>query len=209
MSDKPNLPHLGPVSSINLYDDDIWDEIDDISEAIAPVIEEGAYTEDFPWLQRKEFHYLFTYGTLKKGFRLSNYLKKSELVSFGYTQSDNFWMVKTKGAPNFPIILFDNRTQYKARVFGEIYKVSAQTIRDLDYLESNNISYKRMALPVQVVKNANGDVETVRCWMYVGKRDYWNSRSKRLEVVKRFRPASAPNNPYYCFTKMDQTLTNG
>lgn len=209
MADKPNRPLLGPVSSLDLHTDEIWDEIDDISEAFSQVIEEGAYTDDMPFLQRKEFHYLFTYGTLKQGFRLHSYLSKSELVSYGYTQSDNFWMVKTKGAPNFPIILFDNRSQYKARVFGEVYKVSADTIRNLDYLESNNISYKRMALTVRVVTNDKGDTQDIRCWIYVGKRDYWNTRAKRLETLKRFRPSHALNNPYYCFTKKDQTLSYG
>lgn len=208
MADKSN-PFTGPVSGVNLYADELWDEIDDISEAIAPVIEQGAYTDDFPWLARKDFHYLFTYGTLKQGFRLHSYLSQSELVSFGYTQMDNFWMVKTKGAPNYPIILFDNRPQYKARVFGEVYKVSAETIRELDYLESNNISYKRMALPIRVITNDKGDTETVRCWIYVGKRDYWNPRAKRLETLKRFRPNATPNAPYFCFTKKDQTLSYG
>lgn len=209
MADTTKANSYLPVSSIDLNSEDIWDEIDDISEALSPICEQGAYTDDFPWLQRKEFHYLFTYGTLKQGFRLSNYLKQSELMTYGYTQSDNFWMVKTKGTPNFPIILFDSRPQYKARVFGEIYKVSAETIRELDYLESNNISYKRMSLPIRAVINAKGDTEIIRCWMYVGKKDYWNSRANRLESLKRFRPNQALDAPYFNFTKRDQTLSYG
>lgn len=197
-----------PVTSFDMYDETVWDLVEDISQGVAPIIEEAAYTDDFPFLARKSHHYLFTYGTLKKGFRLASCLDDAELVSFGYTINDNFWMIKTKGAPNYPIVLIDNRPDYKARVFGEIYKVSAETIRELDYLESNRIMYKRMYLPCRVVTDVTGKTEDIRCWIYVGIRDYWNSRSSRLEPINRCRPKAAPNHPYYCFTKKDQTLVN-
>lgn len=171
--------------------------------------ESSAYTPDFTQLCRMDSHYVFTYGTLKEGFRNHRVIKDSEFVGPAST-FNNFEMVVTTGtqAP-FPIVFPSTREKKRGAIYGEVYKVTPNTMRELDYLESNGTMYKRMPTPVHVAFN-DAPPKKIYAWMYRGVRDFWSTRESTLKRVQPFVShemyEKEGNNKYFMFTR---ALENG
>jgi gamma-glutamylaminecyclotransferase len=181
---------------------DIWRNTDNLKSEMVEVVERGMYTPDYPKLAELSHHYIFVYGTLKRGFRNHKFLRGEDLVGCGFTDQDRFFMAKEKQA-KFPIALFDNREEYRARLYGEIYKVLPETILDLDNLESNGTVFKRFPLLINYWQKIGGPY-TLRCWVYVGVREYWSTRVDRLSALRLAKPNNG-DTPYWIFAKDDES----
>lgn len=156
-----------------------------MKELLSEVWENASYTQDLPVLMQRTSHYVFIYGTLKRGFRNHRVIEQEEYVGPAST-GNNYSMVVTSGtqAP-FPIVFPDGRGDKMGAIYGEVYKVRPRTIRELDYLESNGTMYKRAITPVYVAFK-DGTVKKVYAFMYKGKRDFWKTRERSLKFVEPF-----------------------
>lgn len=179
-----------------------------MKELMSETWENASYTPDLPELMQKDSHYVFVYGTLKKGFRNHRILEIEEYVGPGSTLN-NYSMLVTKNtkAP-FPIVFPDGRADRRGAIYGEIFKVRPRVIRELDYLESNGTMYKRSITPVYVAFK-NGSVKKIYAFMYKGKRDFWSTREKDLKYVEPFISHKSfdkdGNGKYFMFTKALET----
>jgi gamma-glutamylcyclotransferase (GGCT)/AIG2-like uncharacterized protein YtfP len=122
---------------------------------------------------------VFVYGSLKQGFANHHVLGTAEFVGRGRTLPE-FDLID---CGPFPAIISGGRS-----VTGELYKVDAATMKDLDVLEGNGILYQRKKRPVIV----NG--QQISAWIYIylhddgylplvkgrGNRVTWQERSGRL-----------------------------
>lgn len=190
-----------PVTNLKLGDND--EELEKLAAGMADVLEEGHYTYDMPELNRKKHHYIFVYGTLKKDFANHPIIRSQLMVGCGYTSSDCFIMGIEKSA-RFPVALFCNDVDYRAKIYGEVYRVSPFEIRTLDNLESNGHLYKRYPLSIDCCQQ-DGKKQTIYAWTYIGISNWWKSRRDRLE------PAMLCKNEqfkYYLYTKKDQSPKN-
>lgn len=203
MDDFLGLNPVKPVTYAHYNEDhSIWSSLDNLKSEISEIVERGHYTPDFPKLNELSHQYIFVYGTLKHGYRNHKLLHDQDLVGCGYTDQDRFFLAKEKQA-KFPIALFDNREHVRARLYGEIYKVQPEVILDLDNLESNGILFKRFPLLINYFQKIGGPY-TLRCWVYIGIKDYWASRIDRLSACRRATPNNA-DTPYWIFAKDDES----
>jgi gamma-glutamylaminecyclotransferase len=159
---------------------------------LSSIFENGQYSDDIPKLNRSKFHYLFTYGTLKKGYRNHGLIADQPLIGCGYTTARNFIMYNERAAA-FPIAMFTSDHTTGHRIYGEVYRVEVEDIRTLDQLESNDVLYKRYKLEIQSYQ-ANGHMQKVKAWTYVGRRAWWNTRLPRLDVIS---PTTEGELKYY------------
>ena len=121
------------------------------------------------------------------------------MVGCGYTTSDCFIMGIEKSA-RFPVALFCQDVAARAKLYGEVYRVSPFEIRMLDNLESNGVLYKRYPLSIDCCQS-DGKKQTIYAWTYIGLSNWWKSRTNRLE------PAMLCKNEqfkYYLYTKKEQ-----
>jgi len=167
-----------PVTDLDPADEDFCEECDTLAGQLSSLLEEGNYSDDIPKLNRQKYHYVFVYGTLKKGFRNHGIITDSPLVGCGFTTSRNFILYNERSA-KFPVAMFTNNG---ASLYGEVYRVEVEDIRTLDNLESNGVLYKRYPLEIQVYQSV-GSMQKVKAWTYVGKRDWWDSRLNRLDLI--------------------------
>lgn len=99
-------------------------------------------------------HYVFVYGSLRKGLSNHKLLLSSEFID-EFTSEEDFQMIyyKTK---KFPYLLNDFIINLPTtKIKGEIYKISDNVLRRLDSLESHPDLYKRT---LHKFKNQKGDI---------------------------------------------------
>jgi gamma-glutamylcyclotransferase (GGCT)/AIG2-like uncharacterized protein YtfP len=192
-----------PVTSFDYFDETYYLGLEDLQTEMESIVERGEYTTDYPELITKDSHYLFVYGTLRKQFGNHNLLKDQQLVGCGFTNKNSFFMARNK-LHGFPVVFFDNREETRAKIYGEVYKVSPEVLLDLDELEANGVMYKRLPLTVDYYQKEGG-VKQARCWMYLGIKDFWaeEKRSVSLGVGRKNTPNNG-SDPYYYFAKVDE-----
>lgn len=189
-----------PVSNFNFDDPADWKEIQEVRDVIADIITTGMFTPDMPKLMEMSHHYVFVYGTLKKGFHNYKTIMGYDCVGVGFTDLEKFSMMKyTRG--NFPVAMIDPSEKTRGRIYGELYEIDAEGIRSLDYLESNGMAYRRMPLMINFY-NKDKELRTTRAWTYIGLRDYWARRQEFLKPLKRHDPNNG-DAPYYLYSKAD------
>jgi gamma-glutamylaminecyclotransferase len=181
-----------PVTDLDPTDEDFCNECDALAGQLSSILEEGNYSDDIPKLNRQKYHYIFVYGTLKKGFRNHRLILNAPLVGCGFTSARNFILYNERNA-KFPVALFTNNG---ASLYGEVYRVEVEDIRTLDNLESNGIIYKRYPLDIQTYQSV-GSMQKIKAWTYVGKRDWWDSRLSRLDLI----PVSTDDKFKYYYYK--------
>lgn len=189
-----------PLTDFDFTYRDVAELNGDLPEVVKELIEAADYTHDYPRLARKTFHYVFVYGTLKKGFRNHSALSSSRLVGCGFTAVDRFFLAK-HSTYAYPIAFFDNNLATRGRIYGEIYRVHPSVIQRLDDLESNELMYKRHLLNFTVASPGQ-ETQNVHAWTYVGIKDFWSARTEKLEALQRLTPNDG-GLPYFTFTKAD------
>lgn len=207
MADTPDYHFRGdtnekPLSHHDWSGNGLWEETGDLISGMNDCVENGAHTKDFPVLNRKTHIDVFVYGTLKNSFRNHKTLgPRPELLGVGHTTYDRFLMARhTKSA--FPIAYFHSDETYRARIYGEVYRIITDRILQLDYLESNGIMFKRHFLPIDIVQR-DGSIQKHNAWTYLGVKDYWKDREEHLELARRHKPNNG-DKPYYIFTLADE-----
>ncbi len=83
---------------------------------------------------------VFVYGTLKKGFRLPSYLENSKFLGEGYIEGYDMYKIDW-----YPVIVKGN-----GNVYGEIYEVDDEILKNLDAVEDEGILYKRIKEKVKI-----------------------------------------------------------
>ena len=113
--------------------------------------------------------FVFVYGTLKKGYSTHQLLKLAELQSGGTTPG----IMLNLGA--FPAII-----EGRARVFGELYKVTPEILASLDRLEGHPHFYERKLKEIFI------DSDTViNAWCYFlskGAQEYYQEVCEVIET---------------------------
>lgn len=146
---------------------------------------------DYSHYLTREPHYVFVYGTLKKGEGNDYLLKDSEFLGEAWT--DEEFLFCGQGFPR-AIRVTDSRREkvatLMARILGEVYVVDDEVLRLLDGLEGHPYMYKRTVIDAfgpAIGKVPNGKVE-----MYV-----WNRDLEKLFPSVVLKPTSnVPNNNY-------------
>lgn len=109
-------------------------------------------------------HYVFVYGTLRKGYWNHHFLKDCQRVGDTWETTRPYCMGK-HGTVGFPMARKPSKNIAKIfeahEVIGEVYVCNDETMAELDFLEGNGKFYKREKV---IVKNAEG--EALEAWMY-------------------------------------------
>lgn len=113
-------------------------------------------------------HYIFVYGTLKKGFDNHRYFLNRDPLFYARLQG----FVLLEAGRGFPAI-----KQGDGFVEGEVYEVSENALRQLDALESHPHFYCRTPVQVLTTNKEVKDVETyiivnASSWREYGKTNW-------------------------------------
>jgi gamma-glutamylaminecyclotransferase len=134
-------------------------------------------------------HYLFVYGTLKRGYgNNARCLSDAEFIGEAVTADDGYVM-QTGGFP----ILFEVGDGHGAKARGEMFLVSDKTRTRCDALEGHPQMYRREQRKF-LVSLVDGSQELIKAWVYLwqGERDWdsmtpnnagefvWKSESERV-----------------------------
>lgn len=196
VDDQPFLEDMAEMDSGSLSQ-----MADVIHEIIGGSVIDYNGSPDFPELLRQSSHYLFVYGTLKSGFSRSKLLDECPCIGVGYTRQPWFTMYRTRTKTNtYPVILPNADVKERAKIYGEVYQVPPSVLRETDYIESNGVVYKRLRIPVTVMRPKN-EVLEMQPWMYIGIKDYWDKNLKYMEKCDLNVPNANSSEPYYSFKK--------
>lgn len=113
---------------------------------------------------KKAKHYIFVYGTLKNGFSNNSYLINAKFIkthtldkSYKLSMYNNGW---------FPEVIFETDDRLVTKIHGEIYRVNAEELHEIDYLEGVGVMYDRCEFMYNNKK----------CYIYI----YINSESTKI-----------------------------
>ena len=167
------------------------------------------FTTDYPMLQKRERHFVFVYGTLKKGHRNhESFLGDAELVGCGYTKIAMYRMQLVNTNRPYPVATiasrYEQQTDKAAKIYGEIYAVDPIHIRDLDLLENNGEMFLRTSVYVDAATPNNaGEVthEIMRCFTYIGLHSFWESNKGLLSDLPMLHSNQNKQFKYYTFMR--------
>ncbi|MCL2354487.1 MAG: gamma-glutamylcyclotransferase, partial [Oscillospiraceae bacterium] len=87
--------------------------------------------------------FVFVYGSLKKGYWNDHHLEGANFYGQGMLQGYSLYHVST-----FPGMV---KSEDEAEtVYGEVYEVDEEILRNLDILESEGVMYKRCEVPINL-----------------------------------------------------------
>lgn len=141
------------------------------------------FTVDLPILNQFENHYVFVYGTLKKGFSRSQALTReprNEYCGIAMTDDKEFELVLSADA-GFPVALRDTgNTSRLAPISGQLWLVPTSMILKLDRVEGNGQMYFREYHKVTC------GVNTVPAFLYRGVNTFWRDKTLLdLPIMKK------------------------
>lgn len=150
--------------------------------------ENGTYTRDIPLLNLYEDHYLFVYGTLKRGCSGSSIIlsnRKNRFCGIGVTVDNSFDLLINNHA--LPVVIENTNKERLLKVKGELWLIDVETLIKIDNMESNGFIYERELRQIIVGK------ESVLAWMYLGIPKFW--RNKELHDSPKFPTNNAASVP--------------
>lgn len=168
------------------YSNPLADKEEKKEETILEITEDGEIIppkkDNVIQLIKPKKHYLFIYGTLKKGGKRHSLLKGSDFISDAVT-GVNYDLKRTTKTPtnyDFPILFKNNKfvkgRQYLSRVIGELYHVNDDLLGILDGVEAVPRLYTRTTSTVYHWDAKNNHIkDQVDAYMYVGNHDYWEN----------------------------------
>lgn len=135
-------------------------------------------------------HKVFVYGTLKRGHSNNYLLSQAKFIASGRTR--RLFRLYNCG---FPVLRppSGHRDAANAKVMGEVYEVSDETLRRLDLLESEGRMYHRIWVRVQIRKTPGGRGIGCMAYAYLGNAGF--VRSHRLRLYAPPAPGEAYNWP--------------
>lgn len=188
----------------------VWEDYSSLQAALISMFEEipeyATSTPDYPALAKYDSHFLFVYDGMKKNFRHDKHLLGSPCVAVGYTKS-YYTMYKEviNGRYQQPVVLPYGSTEQRAPVYGEIYKVTPNTLAELDWKESNGPIVTRKRVFVEAIVSKSGTTRQLCPWMYVHRPEYWDNRMDRLSIAQQLT-ANSSGQKYYSFLKKDEQV---
>lgn len=181
---------------------------EDFAKWMQASLDDNYYTDDGPELFKKQFHYVFVYGTLKKGFSRFNTLANAnaEPVGPAMTVGDNYIMYRTDNKYPYPVILHTNVPSTAGRIQGEVWKVPTKLLFELDFIESNTEMYHRTEIPVEVLIGRDRKPVKMIAWAYIGCNAFWRElknadRRPKLLNCDLLSKNKEPEVMYYTFMK--------
>jgi gamma-glutamylaminecyclotransferase len=103
-----------------------------------------------------EKHFVFVYGSLKRGFSNHSIIQNSKFMGNTETADRNYRMFSLS---YFPTVAETEKEDFS--IIGELYEVDAQTLHELDLLEGNGHLYNRKLVKVY------SNLDIVEAWMYL------------------------------------------
>ncbi len=163
--------------------------------------ERAKWTPDFAALKQKKHHAVFVYGAAKAGGRCHPLLADGTPLGDAYSAQPTFVMKSLGGSHPLLCIATPGQENLQARVYGEVYIVSAEDIMNLDYLEQNGVCMQRTDrffwLLDQSYKTKTGKGRpALRCWVYVARND-WAYQNQTGIVTRKENGATAMLSKYY------------
>lgn len=163
------------------------------------------FTHDLPLLLKKENHFLFVYGTLRRGKSNHSLTQRTgiQYIGRGLTKANNYAMFQS----GVPVVLpIPEKSKIpKGHIYGELYKVPTRYMPEFDALEGNGTVYQRRKTRIQLAKEPHHNLENheVTAWMYHGLDHYFcNSITGKQYTASKL---CVPNDPkkkdkqYYVF----------
>ena len=102
--------------------------------------------------------YVFVYGSLKKDFHNEQWLFDAVYVGTGITKFSDYHMISFD---QFSGVIYGNNY-----IFGELYEIDDEMLKQLDKLESNGSFYQREET---IIRCNNKEIVA---WMYILIDDY-------------------------------------
>ena len=164
------------------------------NENLDEIIPKDGYdlTPDMPDLNKKEYHFVFVYGTLKRGHPNNVYLEGSRYLGRGWTKVKSMVMYLTPN--NIPVVNYSTIPDACA-VQGDIFMCTPHVIGILDQLELNGQLYKRQKV---LIESAYSDVPPVKAFMYLGVNSAFSGTKLKLaDTFTRRKTGKA----YYSYRK--------
>lgn len=105
------------------------------------------------------------------------------------------------------------KMKHRAQIKGELHLLSTEQILELDTTKLNGIEWQRTKVKVEIpyvvsredVNRSMNKFTTRECWMYVGRREYWD---RLIDAGFEFQRVNIYNGrpelaPYYAWTKLE------
>ena len=153
--------------------------------------ENGDFTRDIAVLNGFEDHYVFVYGTLKRGHKRHSILASSRSNRFcgvGVTLGKTYDLL-IANPENIPVLMENTTKERLLKTKGELWLVDTETLIKIDHVESNGYIYERVPRRIVVGK------EYVIAWIYLGMPKFW--RDKDLKDSPKFSSGSDSEPKHY------------
>lgn len=114
-----------------------------------------------------DYHFVFVYGSLKRGFHNNYILRHSEFLGKFVTKNRDWNMVSFNAFPG----VTNSKNLSGSRIAGELYLVDNIELKRLDALESNGTFYTRSEIELEgfeqpvwmyIVNNEYSDIDNIR-----------------------------------------------
>lgn len=131
------------------------------------------WTSDVPYLNQFENHYVFVYGSLKRGQKRGDLLTQNSKTKFcgvAVTETPEYDVllhVNEDTKHNFPVAFSNISKTRNAKIKGELWLVPTETILQMDKIEGNGYLYDRVWTTVHV------GTEKVHTFIYEGVKSFW------------------------------------
>lgn len=150
----------------------------------------GEFTPDIPYLNQYKNHYVFTYGTLKRGSSRNIVFScnpKNEFCGVGVSKGNFDMLLYPEGG--FPVAFEGlGNEERNTKLKGELWLVPTDTILKLDRIEANGKIFIRTYRKIWVGE------ECVSAFVYLGIKDFWHKCPNLLDL-----PMIRQNNKKYHF----------
>ena len=100
--------------------------------------------------------YVFVYGTLRYGHERHDILENARFVGYGFIKGFKLYNLEF-----YPAIAKENGI-----VYGEVYEISPETLKTLDWIEGHPTLYKRITVTAYFDKNQKHKLENVYTYLY-------------------------------------------
>lgn len=159
------------------------------------------YTPDAPAIQKYKDHFIFVYGTQKKGFVNHVDIKGCQYLGMAITRSSDLVLYNSKDNFYKSVLLPRVGHSDSAHVQGEVYLAPTRKIFNLDYVMGHGEHFVRVKLPLRMLHPHEGQL--VAAYSYIGMSQFWEKapQSNGLKPSYLFRRKKAPEVNYYSYTK--------
>lgn len=168
------------------------------------------YTPDYPKLARKDAQLVFVYGTLKKGYKNHDCLRRGKFLCQAVTKDKDLVMFHSQG--DFPVVIggIHAGDAPRAHIQGELYEIPTSDTKYLDWLEGTPQLFVRAKVILKLLHpycNKDG-TQLISAFMYVGNPRAFNANSMKLKCTEMFTRKENPLLTYYTYIKPGSKLRN-